>query len=124
MAFSFLEGFLLSSCAASYAVPVAWDGQRVWARELSPRPFLQSLFLCKITEVSFTHGNFHSAHVQWKNINAFPCAEQNSLTNLQFRNCSQLAGAPLPGQLHENLIKFNGCHFLFQTTFYLKLQEE
>lgn len=113
-AFSLLEEFPLSSRTSTYALPIAWDGQRDQAGKLSARLSPQTLLSCKMTEISFTHGNFHST----------PCTNQSSLTNLQFRNCSQLAGAPLPGQLHEKLIKFNGCHFLFQSTFYLKLQEE
>lgn len=113
-AFSLLEEFPLRSRTATYALPIAWDGQMDQAGKLSARPSPQTLLSCKMTEIIFTHGNFHST----------PCTNQSSLTNLQFRNCSQLAGAPLPGQLHEKLIKFNGCHFLFQSTFYLKLQEE
>lgn len=102
----------------------AWDSQRDRAGQLSAKPSPQTLLSHKMSEISFIHGTFHSACVQGKNINAFPWTDRSSLTNLQFRNCSQLAGAPLPGQLHEKLIKFNGCHFSFEPTFYLKLQEE
>lgn len=80
---------------------------------------LFSFFIC--------YGNFHSTHMWGKNINALPCTDQNGLADLGFSNSSQLAGAPLPGQLQEKLIKFNGCYgccFWFETIFYLKLQEE
>jgi len=65
-----------------------------------------------------------SDHMWGKNINALAGSDQSSPADLHFSNGVQLAGASIPGQLQEKLIKFNGCWFWFETLFLLKLQEE